>query len=140
MGNKVCRRCSIEKPITEFYEHAKMLDGHLNICKDCVKFRVKKYRQENDSVREYDRFRYHNDPIRKQKTAETARKWNERNREGYVAHYTVSNAIRDKRLKRMPCIVCGDPKGHAHHEDYSKPLEIIWLCSIHHHRLHSQTK
>ena len=37
MGNKKCRKCGIVKPISEFYLHPKMLDGHLNICKDCIK-------------------------------------------------------------------------------------------------------
>lgn len=37
MENKKCRKCGIIKPISEFYTHPKMLDGHLNVCKDCVK-------------------------------------------------------------------------------------------------------
>lgn len=43
-------------------------------------------------------------------------------------------------LKRQPCEVCGR-KGEAHHEDYKKPLEIIWLCHKHHgekHRKHGR--
>ena len=34
---KVCFKCEIEQPITEFYKHAKMEDGHLNKCKNCTK-------------------------------------------------------------------------------------------------------
>ena len=136
MGIKVCRRCEKEKSISDFYVHARMADGHLNICKPCVKNRVRKHRKENDSVREYDRKRYHSDSNRKFKTALNAKKWNEKNREGYKAHYAVSNAIRDKRLTRMPCEVCGDPKSHAHHEDYSRPLDVKWLCATHHQRYH----
>jgi hypothetical protein len=43
----------------------------------------------------------------------------------------VSNAIRTGRLARQGCEVCGD-RAHAHHDDYSKPLDVRWLCSQHH--------
>jgi hypothetical protein len=40
---KICFKCSLVKELSEFYKHKKMLDGHLNKCKDCVK----KYSKEN---------------------------------------------------------------------------------------------
>lgn len=148
---KTCKRCSMSKPITEFYAHSKMADGHLNICKECVKSRVKKHRQENDSVRAYDRWRYWNDQARMQYSKKQRKEWYENNKERsfarskeYIknnpekrkAHNMVSNAIRDGKLKRQPCEVCGE-KAHAHHDDYSKPLDVRWLCSTHHMRLHN---
>lgn len=35
-------------------------------------------------------------------------------------------------LKRKPCEVCGTPNALAHHEDYSQPLKVKWLCPQHH--------
>jgi hypothetical protein len=35
-------------------------------------------------------------------------------------------------VKKMACFVCGDIKSESHHDDYSKPLEVIWLCRKHH--------
>lgn len=34
------------------------------------------------------------------------------------------------------CEVCGVPNAHAHHDDYSKPMEIRWLCKSHHYLHH----
>ena len=43
----------------------------------------------------------------------------------------LNHAIRDGKIKRKPCEVCGK-SAEAHHEDYDKPFEIRWLCKKHH--------
>jgi len=43
-------------------------------------------------------------------------------------------------LTRQACEVCGDTKSEGHHEDYSKPLEVIWLCREHHLLRHAELK
>lgn len=40
------------------------------------------------------------------------------------------------KIVRQPCEVCGEKKSEAHHKDYSKPLEVIWLCREHHFENH----
>jgi hypothetical protein len=47
------------------------------------------------------------------------------------AHGAVHNAIKYGRLKPEPCR-CGTQKTEAHHEDYTKPLDVRWLCKKHH--------
>lgn len=44
--------------------------------------------------------------------------------------------IRQGKIKRLPCEVCGEIKSQAHHNDYSKPFEVNWLCAEHHAELH----
>ena len=43
--------------------------------------------------------------------------------------------IKMGRLIRKPCEVCGELKVEAHHDDYSRPFDVRWLCG-HHHREH----
>jgi len=45
-----------------------------------------------------------------------------------VARNKVRSMIRNGKWTRQPCSRCQNPKGEAHHKDYSKPLDVIWLC------------
>jgi ribosomal protein S27AE len=45
-------------------------------------------------------------------------------------------AITIGKLLRGPCEKCGSEVTEAHHDDYSKPLEVRWLCQTHHYELH----
>lgn len=37
---------------------------------------------------------------------------------------------------KTPCVKCGSLKAEMHHEDYDKPMEVIWLCKPDHVLLH----
>ena len=50
------------------------------------------------------------------------------------ARWAVKNAKRSGTLIEQPCH-CG-AKAQAHHPDYDRPLDVIWLCSIHHGEAH----
>lgn len=54
-----------------------------------------------------------------------------------AAHRVVTNALSSGALVRQPCEVCGWTPAHAHHDDYSKPLEVRWLCRRHHELHHN---
>ncbi len=49
----------------------------------------------------------------------------------------TNHAITQGKLNRMPCEPCGG-KAEAHHDDYSKPLDVRWLCFKHHREWHRQ--
>lgn len=34
--------------------------------------------------------------------------------------------------KKQTCRICGNLKSEAHHDDYAKPYDVIWLCRKHH--------
>jgi len=53
-----------------------------------------------------------------------------------LARVKVYNAKKSGKLVMQPCQVCGAIKTEAHHEDYTKPLDVIWLCRKHHMQVH----
>ncbi len=133
---KKCFKCGEEKRLNYFYKHPMMKDGHLNKCKECTKKDVKIDRKSSPNARNYDNARYKNNEDRRKKIAERAKKWREKHPDRYKAHTAVSNAVRDGRLVKLPCEVCGEKYVHAHHDNYKNPLEVKWLCPIHHQELH----
>ena len=56
------------------------------------------------------------------------------------ARYKAQRAVRAGRLVRQPCEVCGSPVTDAHHDDYTKPVEVRWLCRKHHAEHHHKAK
>ena len=62
--------------------------------------------------------------------------WKARNRAKYLAHKRVEYAVKVGKLQRKPCDVCGASRSQAHHDDYEKPLEVMWLCPKHHKERH----
>jgi hypothetical protein len=69
------------------------------------------------------------------------KKWRENNPRAVRAHGLVNKALMRGKLKRPDkCQRCGKKcKPHAHHEDYEKPLEVIWLCAPCH-KIHHEEK
>ena len=49
----------------------------------------------------------------------------------------INRAVKRGDLTREPCVECGDPDTHGHHTDYSRPLDVVWLCPLHHGRTHA---
>jgi len=52
----------------------------------------------------------------------------------------VKRAVKSGKLIRLPCEICGDKKSQGHHEDYNKPLDVLWLCAQHHRDRHMELK
>ncbi len=128
MKTKVCFRCNKRKPLSSFYTHSAMTDGHLNKCKVCTKADVTKRYQDNpEKIRDYERKR-NQDPKRKAYALQKMREHRKFNPGRYRARNAVNNAIRSGKLIRQPCVHCGDPKSQAHHKDYRKPLDVVWVC------------
>lgn len=135
---KSCFKCNAVKPLSEFYKHPRMADGRVNKCKECNRNDVTTNRNKNlERVREYDRARG-KEPERIKASREIIRAWREEDSRRVLAHSRVARAVRNGSLVRQPCCQCGEVKSVAHHEDYDKPLEVMWLCQPCHKQRHKE--
>lgn len=146
-----CKTCSQEKPLMDFYRQS---NGNLQRdCKECWKAKVRANRLINiDHYREFDKARamapervaarvaYSATERGKRAHARARNKFKEKHPAKRAAHIATGNAIRDGRLVRQPCEVCGNIVSQAHHDDYSKPLDVRWLCTTHHAEWHKNNK
>ena len=133
---KTCKDCQIQKPLTDFYAHKGMSDGRLNTCKECKKTASTLNRNSNlERYREYDRERSKN-PDRILAARELAERWKQKHKKEHLAQLAVQRAVRAGRLQRLPCQSCGTEKTVAHHEDYDRRLDVVWLCEPCHKERH----
>jgi hypothetical protein len=157
MTGKRCFKCGIEKPLYQFYPHSQMADGTLGKCKECTKkdtwLRVERKKLEpawRDQERmrcrlKQDRFRRERSPEqieRDRVSLDKARvKWLAKNPEKRKAQHAANNALRDGKIPRKYlCEMCGSTGPlQKHHHDYSKPLDVIWVCKPCHGKSHRKT-
>jgi|SRR5208282_525360 len=141
---KVCFKCGIPQAPESFYAHKAMADGRLGKCKSCCKKASNKRREDKlEEIKAYDRSRGnapHRVAARKDyqknnpdKFAEARSRWEKKNPEKKKAAQIFNNAKRYIKSEKMACEVCGGrDKVEAHHDDYTKPLEVRHLCKKHH--------
>lgn len=121
--HKSCFKCGEIKPLSAFYAHPMMADGHLNKCKECNKKDVSLNRYARaDYYNTYDSNRYRTCPRRKARDASMS-------------------AIKTGHLVRPAiCSSCGktDCEIQGHHWSYLEEhwLDVIWLCTECHGKEH----
>lgn len=132
---KQCFKCKIEKPLSFFYKHPKMGDGHLGKCIDCTKKdtkdREKRLKEEDplfvERERKRGRDKYRRLYVGKGKSRpDSYKRWKEKNPEKREAH------LRSQRIK--PPFV----GAHGHHWSYNKEhhRDVIWLSRAEHGKAH----
>ena len=134
--DKPCCACKEIKPLSEFYSTKRGNNGmwYSGRCKPCHLEHCRELRNSEHGKEVYRKWtQSESGKIAVKKRMD---KWRERNKHKDIAHYTVSNAIRDNRLKRQPCRICGNPKGEAHHLSYDDPYNLDWLCKNCHIKVH----
>lgn len=133
---KTCFKCLQDKPLSEFYKHNQMHDGHLNKCKECTKSDVGNHRLQNiDRIRAYDVSRARK-PHRVASRIRITREYKLKYPERYEAMSALGNAVRSGKIIKQPCFICGNRIVEGHHPIYSMPLDVVWLCKVHHREIH----
>lgn len=120
---KICSRCKKEKDLSFFSEYKVAKDGYRPWCKICHRDYQRYYRKENSK-----------------KYYSYGKKYRANHPEKANAHAAVWLAKRRGRLLQTSCEVCKSNKTEAHHPDYKKPLEVMWLCRTHHLEWHEKHK
>ena len=151
---KICNKCKTEKPLEEFSRDRTRKDGYCYTCKDCMKAY-----QQSDKGKEVDRRHRQSDKYKKSikkynqsdegkeanrryrqtdKGKKMDKRYAEKHPEKRAAQKKLQNFIATGKLQRGLCEVCGSTiKIEGHHEDYSKALDVIWLCLKHHRQVHT---
>lgn len=132
----LCKCCKTEKPDTEFYAGAAK-------CKECVKRVARENRErkiqdpvwralerERCRIKQAKRREYLAAHGIKENSRSANLRWLTRNPEKRKAQQAANNALRAGQIERKPnCQRCGgNPPLEMHHDDYAKPLDVIWLC------------
>lgn len=141
--NKICTLCLVKKPVSEFYSYFRTARNKTILtsrCKECFKKKVLDYVKtpigrikhrkwaRNWAKTENGKKFYHARTVKRRKI----------DREKCLCRQRFNGYIYRGTIKRQPCSICKKENAHAHHENYNKPLEVIWLCRTHHLMHHNQ--
>ena len=150
----VCIRCLQRKPMSEYYKDKRMDNGHRSDCKSCCKQyratnqvrintndrkrRLKDRDKVNAQARSYQHANY-------EKKAAAKKKSIAKHPEKEAARLKLRQAVRRGNItKPTQCQHCNhhSPEWRidGHHEDYSKPLDVMWLCVPCHRQQHKKVR
>lgn len=119
-----CSKCGIEKDPSQFERWRRQ-------CKDCMKG-IRKSLQPYDPNRKRIYFKNH-----PEKRKEIRERYKQKYPEKEKAEQLLQDAVKYGKVLKQPCEICGGLDVHGHHADYSRPLEVKWLCVEHHNQLHN---
>jgi hypothetical protein len=120
---KVCSVCGEEKPWSEYHKDRTTKSGHDHRCKPCKR----RLRQE-----------HYKKPEVKARAAKNMSVYRKKNKDKVQARNKVHYHIKVGNMTRPThCSKCkAECYPEAHHEDYSKPLDVTWLCNSCHIEVH----
>lgn len=121
-GSKLCVSCFNIFSVSQFYSDPRQSDGLKSKCITCFLKQARDFARSNPRQLKKLYRRY------PRKNLDSALKRSARNKIAY--------AIRSGKISKLPCEVCDNPNSQAHHDDYTKPLDVKWRCSKHHGILH----
>lgn len=127
---KTCGKCKEKKAAAEFSRDCRSPDGRARRCRLCNRRAVAEWQKNNpENHRKSDaKWSAKNRHVKNSAYYSYAKRHPNKVR----AHQAVQKALKSGRLKKRSCTICRKKRAHAHHDDYSKVLDVIWLCHKHH--------
>lgn len=152
---KVCKVCGETKPLDDFPRHPSTTDGHLIRCKVChniirrARYKAnpqrgrnaaRKWRLKNPKQYKENQARWRTE--NRDKVHDYDRQYREANQEKRQAKQLAFRAVeRGDLIRPDSCSECGkECVPHGHHDDYSRPLEVRWLCHACHLGWHRENR
>lgn len=137
--------CKEEKSIEDFTKDYRKLYGRGYRCTVCNRKRYKLWRDKNlQDLRDRERVRYWDrnrvNKLKRKRPYNKERRKQLLNPKKEKSRSLFRYAVKIGQIVRKPCEVCGKPRAEGHHSDYNKPLEVMWLCRIHHAEWHRNNK
>ena len=120
---KTCRDCGEAKPLSAF-EKKWGKDYTIINCRRC---RNKYHYERRKKTPAFLERRARQARVRRQREDDNIKN---------AARSAVRRAIKAGELTPQACERCGATDAEAHHDDYSKPLDVRWLCPPHHREHH----
>lgn len=166
-SKKECEFKGEPQPFSNFHKNKSKKDGLQFHCKSCralftksnqaklkekqrkhyiknkktIRAKQKIYNEENKEKIQAQHQIYRKTPKGKGVGRKSEKKYKKNNQEKYKAHNLLWSAVLTRKIiKPKFCSICrrGDCIIDGHHEDYSKPLEVIWCCRICHKKIHKE--
>lgn len=150
---KICTDCFILKNPEDFVVSSTCKDGLSYKCRSCLSDYKKEYRNLNsEKLKELDKRRSnlpHRELARaeyaktdrgKQASKRAAKTWKTNNLLKFRAQDKLRKAVKSGKVQKLPCEVCGSERSQGHHEDYTKPLDVVWYCHRHHIDRHKEMR
>lgn len=148
---KLCKKCRLIKPLTEFHRNKLLRDGHENRCKSCALARARARHAANPEIERQRQYKYRRNNVEKVRQTIKARdarrpprKYTNvrKNQDAVKARKLVEKYVQVGKLPKvttLPCAHCGQQACDYHHDDYGKPLVVTPLCRRCHNRVHGRS-
>lgn len=158
---RYCKHCDRWLSIDNFLRHKR--DGYQSRCKECKRSDAKRYYRENP-----EKFRARARAVPRERQNEIARRSREKHRDevnaktrAYFAAQDlnwhkrryllekartgcacnlVAHAVRKGKIMRSACEICGNDDTQGHHDDYTQPYVVRWLCRNCHESWHMRNE
>lgn len=120
--DKYCFKCKLILPIDQFGKDRQKKDGLYSYCKSCNSKKASEWCRTNRA-----------------RAGNNSKKYKKRYPIKRAAQNLIKNLIRSGKLLEEPCEICQTKEDlNAHHDDYSLPLVVRWLCRKHHFAWHAK--